>query len=309
VPTKSTVEPKDESTQDCNVGTKHEPKLIKLSRDLTPEIMHKYIDLFKEYMDFFAWKYEDLKTYDTSIIQHIIHINPGIKPFRQKLRQVNLILLPIVEKEVRNILDAKIIIPLRYFEWVGNLVLVRNKNGEIILCVNFKNMNKCSLKDNYPLPKIEHILQRVVQDSRISMMDGCSRYNQVAMHLEDRDKTTFTTPSGTFMYNKMPFGLINAGATFERAMDIAFVAEKDRFIFIYLDDMIVFSNSDQYHLKHLRQTFIKCIKYGISLNPKKSLFSMREGKFIGHIVSQEGVIIGPKRVKSINTIGLPKNKK
>jgi hypothetical protein len=133
------------------------------------------MDIFKEYVDVFAWKYEDLKTYDTSIIQHRIPLKPGTKPFKKKLRQVNPILLPIIEKEIRKLLDAKIIIPLRYSEWVENLVPVRKKNGEIRLCVDFINLNKHSLKDNYPLPKMDHILYKVVGASRISMMDGFSR--------------------------------------------------------------------------------------------------------------------------------------
>jgi hypothetical protein len=116
---------------------------------------------------------------------------------------------------VRKLLDSQIIIPLRYFEWVENLVPVRKKSGEIRLCVDFKNLKKCSLKDNYPLPKMDHILYKVVGENRISMMDGFSGYNQVAMHLDDKEKTTFTTPWGTFMYEKIPFGLINAGATFQ----------------------------------------------------------------------------------------------
>ena len=112
---------------------------------------------------------------------------------------------------------------------MANLVPVRKKNGEIRLCVDFRNLNRASLKDNYPLPKMDHILQRVVGASRMSMMDGFSGYNQVAVLSEDQKKTTFTTPWGTFMYARMPFGLINAGATFQRAMDIAFVGEQDKF--------------------------------------------------------------------------------
>jgi len=137
--------------------------------------------------------------------------------------------------------DAKIIIPLRYSSWVANLVPARNKNREIHLCVDLCNLKKCSLKYNYPLPKMDHVLQKVVGATRISMMDGFSGYNQVAMHLDDMEKIAFTTPWGTFMYQKMPFGLINIRATFQRAMDIAFVGEKDKFIVIYLDDMMVFS--------------------------------------------------------------------
>jgi hypothetical protein len=106
------------------------------------------------------------------------------------------------------------------------------------------------------------------------------------MHLDDREKTTFTTPWGNLMYDKIPFGLINVGATFQRAMDIAFVGEKDRFIVIYLDDMAIFSMKNEYHIEHLRKTFGKCRKFGLSLNPKKSYFSMTEGKLLGHIVSK-----------------------
>ena len=116
------------------------------------------------------------------------------------------------------------------------------------------------MKDNYPLPKIEQILQKVVGAQRISMVDGFSRYNQIAMHPNDRENTTFTTPWGTFMYDKMTFGLMNAGATFQRAMDIDFVGERDKFVVIYLDDITVFSQSYDEHLKQLKQTFLKCRK-------------------------------------------------
>ncbi len=112
------------------------------------------------------------------------------------------------------------------------MVPIRNKSGEICICIDFRNLNKWSLKDNYPLPKMDRILQKLVGFSKISMMDGLSGYNQVAMDLEDRKKTTFITPWGTFMYDKMPFGLMNEGATFQRAMDIAFVGERDKFIVI-----------------------------------------------------------------------------
>ena len=93
------------------------------------------------------------------------------------------------------------------------------------MCVDFRNLNKVSLKDNYPLPKMDHILQRVVGSSRISLLDAFSGYNQILVQEEDQAKTSFTTPWGTFMYVKMPFGLMNAGATFQRTMDITFSKE------------------------------------------------------------------------------------
>ena len=101
------------------------------------------------------------------------------------------------------------------------------------------------------------------------MLDGFSGYNQILVHLDDQIKTSFTTPWGTFMYVKIPFGLMNAGATFQRAMDIAFSEELCYFIIIYLDDITVFSKTDEEHLEHLRKVFEKCRKYRLSLNHGK----------------------------------------
>jgi hypothetical protein len=265
--------------------------------------------LLREFTDVFSWTYEDLKTYDTSVIEHKISLKEDARPFRQKLRQINPMLLPVMEKEVKKLLEAQIIIPLIYSEWVANLVPVRKKSGEINLCVDFRNLNRSSKKDNYPLPKMEHILQRVTGASRISMIDGFFGYNQILVMPEDREKIAFTTPWGTFMYAKMPFGLMNAGATFQQAMDIAFIGEKNQFVVIYLDDIMVFSSSDKEHRRHLRKVFMKCQRFGLSLNPKKSLFAMQEGKLLGHIVSAEGVRIDPSRVEAIQTLSLPRSKK
>ena len=126
---------------------------------------------------------------------------------------------------------------------------------------------------------------------------------------EDQKKTVFTTPWGTFMYARMPFGLINAGATFQRAMDIAFVGEQDKFLVVYLDDITVFSKNDTEHIERLRRFFEKCRRYGLSLNPQKYLFALEEGKLLGQIVTKDGVKIDPKRVEVIHNIAFPKNKK
>jgi hypothetical protein len=105
---------------------------------------------------------------------------------------------------------------------------------------------------------------------------------------DDQEKKSFTTTWGTFMYAKMPFGLMNAGETFQRAMDIEFVEDKDKFIVIYFDDITMYSYFDNQHLQHLEQVFEKFKKFGISLNPKKSNFVVQEGKLLGHIISRDG---------------------
>jgi len=110
------------------------------------------------------------------------------------------------------------------------------------------------------------------------------------------------------MYSKIPFGLMNAGATFQRAMDIAFVGEKDKFVLIYLDDITVFSSSHKDHLQHLK-VFLKCRRFGISVNPNKSQFALEEGKLLGHIIFVAGVKIDPERVQAIQTLSIPRSKK
>jgi len=156
---------------------------------------------------------------------------------------------------------------------------------------------------------MDHVLEKVVGENRMSMIDEFSRYNQIVVNKHDKEKTAFTTPWGTFMYDKMSFGFMNAGATFQWAMDITFIGERDKFVVIYLDDLTVFSKSDEDHLIHLKQMFEKCRKFGLSLNPKKSHFAMQEGKLLGHIVSRDGIRIDPKRVEAIDTISTPKNVK
>ena len=108
----------------------------------------EYLALLKKYTKVFAWRYEDLKVYDTSVIQHTIPIKEDAKPFKQKLRRINPLLLPLIEKEVKKLFEAKIIIALRHSWWLDNVVSVRKKNGEIRIYIDFKNLNRVTLKDN-----------------------------------------------------------------------------------------------------------------------------------------------------------------
>src|SRR5277367_1741658 len=121
---------------------------------------------------------------------------------------------PQMKQELKKLLDMKIIFPVRHTEWVANLVPVRKKNGDMRLCVDFRNLNRASRKDNYPVPPMEQILQKVVGSEMFSLLDGFSGYNQVLVSHVDQLLTAFRTKWGTFCFRKMPFGLINMGATF-----------------------------------------------------------------------------------------------
>ena len=126
---------------------------------------------------------------------------------------------------------------------------------------------------------------------------------------EDRLKTTFRTMWGTFAYRRMPFRLINTGATCQRDMDIAFRGIIGCSVVVYLDDVTIFSKKREEHAFHLKQIFECCRKYGISLNPKKCVFAVTEGKLLGHVISKRGILIDPESIKAIEQIPLPHNKK
>jgi hypothetical protein len=253
--------------------------------------------------------YDNLKTFDPNIIQHVIPMKPPTLPFQQKLRKMHPKLEPTVQKELNKLLNAKIIFPVRNTRWVSNLFPVQKKSGEIRLCVNFRNLNRASDKDNYPIPPMEQILQQVYSSERLSLLDGFLGYNQVLMSPPDQLKTTFHTPWGTYAYQKMPFGLINAGATFQKEMDIDFQGLINRSVIVYLADVTVFSKNKTDHLTHLRVILQRCHKYSISLNPKKSIFAVEQGKLLGFIVSIEGMIIDPERTQVITKLPPPTSKK
>jgi len=188
------------------------------------------------------------------------------------------------------------------------MVPVRKKNGDIRIYIDFRNLNRACQKDNFPLPTMEQILQSVAGSKLLSFLDGFSRYNQILVHPDDRLKMTFRTNLGTYSYQKVPFGLINVGATFQHAMDITFKDLINKIVFIYLDDITVYSRDKNNHLNDLKHIFERCKKYGISLNPKKSYFALEEGKLLGFIVSKKGIYIDPDRIQEIEKIPLPHNK-
>jgi hypothetical protein len=143
---KPTMQPTEGGVEDLNIGTPEKPKMVKISKSLSPEMKGKYTTLLTEFADVFAWEYSDLKVYDKGIIQHIIPIKPDQKSFRQNLKRMNPKLLPSIEKEVNRLYTVGIIVPLRFSNWLSNLVPVRNKTGEISLCIDFRNLNEVSLK-------------------------------------------------------------------------------------------------------------------------------------------------------------------
>lgn len=142
-----------------------------------------------------------------------------------------------------------------------------------------------------------------------SLLDGFSRYNQIKVKPLDRYKTTFTTRWGTFAYDRMSFGLVNVGATFQRTMHIAFDDLIGVILQVYHDDLTVHSRFRTDHFSHLWQVFLRCRKYGMSLNPNKYVFGASAGKLLGYVVLEAGISIDPERVKAISFVLAPTSKK
>jgi len=160
-------------------------------------------------------------------------------------------------------------------------------------------MYHTSEKVNYPVLSMEKILQTVLTSELFSLLYGYSKYNQVLLSEPDKLKTKFHTQWGTFTFKRIPFGLINVGATFQRAMDITYWGLIGHSIVVHIDDVIVFLNQKFDHIRHLKKIFERCRKYGISLNPKKIIFTVSEGNVLGHIIVKSGIKADLERVKTI----------
>jgi hypothetical protein len=162
-----------------NLGTLENLKNINLRKTVSKEERKAYLKLLREYQDGFSWYYRDLKTYDTRIIQYIIPLKPGVNPFQQNLQKYHSSLEPLMCQELKKLLDAKIIFQVRHSAWVANLVPIRKKSREIRLCVDFRNLNRASEKDNYLVPPMEKLLQTVSGSEIFSLLDNFLGYNQV----------------------------------------------------------------------------------------------------------------------------------
>jgi hypothetical protein len=155
--------------------------MVKIGRTTPIEERVELVKLLKEYRDVLAFSYDELKVYREDVIQHVIPLKEETKPFRQKLRQINPKLAPLVQQELQKMLEAGIIAQTRHSSWCSNMVVARKKNGKIRICIDFRNLNRACTKDHYPLPKMETLLQRVTGSGMISMLDGFSGYNQIRL--------------------------------------------------------------------------------------------------------------------------------
>ncbi|WJX23763.1 hypothetical protein P8452_12952 [Trifolium repens] len=303
------IQPHEEPLEVINLGCEEEKKEVRIGALLDKDVKSRLIELLKEYVDVFAWTYQDMLGLDTDIVEHHLPLKPECPPVKQKLRRTHPDLAVKIKEEVQKQIDAGFLATSEYPQWLANIVPVPKKDGKVRMCVDYRDLNKASPKDDFPLPHIDMLVDNTAKFNVFSFMDGFSGYNQIKMAPEDMEKTSFITPWGTFCYKVMPFGLKNACATYQRAMTTLFHDMMHKEIEVYVDDMIAKSRTEEEHVEYLLKLFQRLRKYRLRLNPNKCTFGVRSGKLLGFIISQKGIEVDPDKVKAIREMPAPKTEK
>ncbi|XP_019236645.1 PREDICTED: uncharacterized protein LOC109216878 [Nicotiana attenuata] len=234
-------------------------------------------------------------------------IKSGTRPVKQSQRMFRPELVPQIEVEVNKLIEAGFIREVKYPSWISNIVPVKKKNGQIRVCVDFRDLNKACPKDGFPLPIIELMVDATTGHEAMSFMVGSSGYNQIRMSPKDEECTAFRTPKGIYCYKVMPFGLKNAGATYQNAMQNIFDDMLHKRVECYVDDSVVKTKNRRYHLKDLRIVFERLRKFDLKMNPLKCAFGVTSGKFLGFIVRHRGIEVDPAKIDAIQKMPKPKN--
>jgi ribonuclease HI len=257
----------------------------------------------------FAWSHEDMPGINPEEIVHVLNVNPDAKPVKQKRRKFAPERVEAITVEVEKLLKAQFIEEVHYPEWLANVVLVKKSNGKWRMCVDFTDLNKACPKDSFPLPRIDALVDSTSGYGLLSFMDAFSGYNQILMHPQDREKTAFITDRGLYCYKVMPFGLKNAGATYQRLVNKMFQAQIGRNMEVYVDDMLVKSKESRDHIRDLHEAFATLKQYGMKLNPSKCAFGVSSGKFLGYMVSSRGIEANPEKIRAVLEMQSPKTTK
>jgi len=237
------------------------------------------------------------------VLEHRIDTGDA-RPIRQQLRRYPPAHVEAISDHVDTMLAEDVIEPATS-PWASNIVLVRKKDGTYRCCIDYRRLNDVTIKDAYPLPKADQCLEAMSGAVWFSSMDMKSGYHQLTVQKSDRDKTSFICPRGMFRFKKLPFGLCNAGATFQRLMDLVMSGLHFDVCVVYLDDVMVYAGTPEEHLQRLAAVFDRLGRAGLKLRPEKCSFFQRSVRFLGHVVSSEGIATDPEKVKAVRDWPVP----
>ncbi|GAU41894.1 hypothetical protein TSUD_170050 [Trifolium subterraneum] len=246
---------------------------------------------------------------DPEVACHQLTIDPRASAVVQRRRKQSPEKAEAARKAVKDLLEANFIAEAQYTTWLSNVVLVKKSNGKWRMCVDYTDLNRACPKDAYHLPNIDKLVDNSSGFKLLSFMDAYSGYNQIKMAEIDKKKTAFMTETGNYYYNVMPFGLKNAGATYQRMMNKVFHDEIGDMLEVYMDDMIVKSEEEIDHTIHLKRVFDQARKFNMRFNPEKCTFGVKAGKFLGFYLTERGIEANPDKCRAFLDIPTPKSKK
>jgi hypothetical protein len=248
--------------EEIDIGDGDKPRPTFISTNLDSIFREELIKLLKEYKDCFTWDYLEMPGLGRSVVEHRLPIKPGYRPYKQPPQKIYKDeVLADVKKEVERLIEANFIRQCRYVEWISNIVPVYQKNGKMRVCIDFRDLNRATPMDGYPMPVADFLVDAAAGHKVISFMDGNAGYNQIFMAVEDVAKTDFRCPGhiGLFEWIVMTFGLKNADATYQRAMNYIFHELVGKIVDIYIDDVVIKSLDHESHLADVRKT-LECTR-------------------------------------------------
>ncbi|GAU47395.1 hypothetical protein TSUD_372840 [Trifolium subterraneum] len=251
----------------------------------------------------------ELVPLDPEVACHQLTIDPRASVVVQRRRKQSPKKAEAARKAIKNLLEANFIAEAQYTTWLSNFVLVKKSNGKWRMCVDYTDLNRACPKDAYPLPNIDKLVDNSSGFKLLSFMDAYCGYNQIKMAEIDKTKTAFMTETGNYYYNVMPFGLKNAGATYQRMMNKVFHNEIGDMLEVYMDDMIVKSEDEIDHTLHLKRVFGQARKFNMRFNPEKCTFGVKAEKFLGFYLTERGIEANPDKCRAFFDYPTPRSKK
>jgi hypothetical protein len=231
-------------------------------------------------------------------------VDPKARLVKQPLRQFDEPKRKAIAAELHRLENTGFIREIKASTWVSNPVIIPKKNTKVRrVCVNYTSLNKHCPKDPFPLPCIDQIIDATAGCARLSFLDAYSSYNQIKLKKEDEEKTAFITPYDVFCYQVMPFGLKNAGATYQRIMQNCIGSQIVRNIQVYINDVVITTRKEEALINDLKETFDNLDRYKLKLNPTKCSFGISAGQLLGFLVSARGIEANPEKIQAILTMG------
>lgn len=287
-------------------GNAESHPVVSLKGDgLTPEEQREMTSLLQRWTKVFSSHDEDFGC--TDVVKHQIPTGSAA-PSRERYRPVPPSLYAELQTLLKHMLDSGVVRESAS-PWAAPIVLVRKKDGSWRFCVDYRRLNALTHKDAYPLPRIEESLTGLKAARWYSTLDLASGYWQVEMDPSDREKTAFTTPFGLYEFERMPFGLCNAPATFQRLMQRCLGNLVNDFLLIYLDDVVVFSPDFDSHVQHLEEVFERLHQHGLKLQPRKCHLFQQKVTYLGHVISEAGVATDPSKTAAVRDWPVPQTVK